>query len=45
MCYILQEGRTALHKAAEKGHLEIAALLINNGCNISITDEVSHIFV
>ena len=45
MCYILQRGWTALHKAAEKGHLAIVTLLISNGCDINITNEVSHINV
>ncbi len=43
MCYILQDGETALHCAAVKGHLEIATLLINNGCEINIADNVSHV--
>ena len=42
MCYVSQEGNTALHYAAYDGHLEIVTLLINNGCDISITDKVSH---
>ncbi len=45
MCYMLQNGETALHKAARRGHLEIATLLINNGCDMNITNEVSHTYV
>ncbi len=45
MCYILQYGHTALHKAAMNGHLEIATLLISNGCDINITNKVSHTYV
>ncbi len=45
MCYILQGGDTALHIAAEYGHLEIATLLINNGCDMNKTDKVSHTYV
>ncbi len=33
---------TALHVAAESGHLEIATLLINVGCDVSIRDQVSY---
>ena len=42
MCHILQTGITALHWAAVKGHLEIATVLISNGCDMNITDKVSH---
>ncbi len=34
ICVILQEGETALLYAAENGHLEIATLLVDNGCDI-----------
>ncbi len=37
LCHNLQYGDTALHKAADNGHLEIATLLINNGCDVNIT--------
>jgi ankyrin repeat protein len=45
MCYILQYGNTALHNAANNGHLEIVTLLISNGCdmNAKTTDMVSYI--
>ncbi len=36
---------TALHRAAYEDHFEIATLLISNGCDINITDEVSHTYV
>ena len=42
MCYILQYGWPAFHCAAWYGHLDIVTLLINNGCDINIADEVSH---
>ncbi len=45
MCHIYQRGWTALHYAAFNGHLEIATLLINNGCDIDITSKVSHTYV
>ncbi len=45
MCYILQDGCTALLKAAYRGHFEIATLLISNGCDINITDYVSHTYI
>lgn len=33
---ILQRGFTALHKACEKGHIEIVKHLIKAGCNQAI---------
>ncbi len=42
MCYILQYGNTALHMAEVGNHLEIASLLINNGCDINIANKVSY---
>ena len=45
LCYILKDGWTALHWATEKGHFKMATLLINNGCNINITNDVSHTYV
>ena len=35
-----QDGHTPLHKAAEKGHTEIASLLIGHGADISSKDKV-----
>ncbi len=43
MCYILQDGWTALHKAAHQGHLEIAKLLVNKGCDVNVVNDVSYI--
>ncbi len=38
---MLQNGNTALHNAAYHGHLDVAALLIDNGCALNLTDIVS----
>jgi hypothetical protein len=47
MYHISQGGFNALQKAAEKGHLEIVTLWINNGCccDMNITAKVSHTYV
>ncbi len=46
MCHILQSGWTALHRAANNGHLAIATVLINSGCDMNIADKyVSHTYV
>ncbi len=45
MGYIFQDGWTALHKAAYHCRLEIATLLISNGCDLNTTDKVSHTYV
>jgi ankyrin repeat protein len=34
-----QHGRTALHAAAEKGHLEVAKTLITSGADIKAQDK------
>ncbi len=36
----LQDGRTPLHLAAEKGHPEIIKLLIDKGAKVDIKDNV-----
>jgi hypothetical protein len=35
-----QHGRTALHAASEKGHLEVAKVLLANGADITAQDKV-----
>ena len=34
-----QHGRTALHAAAEKGHLEVAKVLLASGADFKATDK------
>ncbi len=41
--YMFQYGETALHIAACNGQLEILRLLINNGCDLHITDKVNYV--
>jgi ankyrin repeat protein len=36
-----QDGKTALHRAVEKGHEDIITLLIDRGANIDIASTVS----
>ena len=36
-----QDGSTPLHRAADKGHTEIASLLIGNGADINRKGHVS----
>ncbi len=43
MCYIFQNGQTALHWATSEGHLEIAILLINKGCDVNVVNNVRYI--
>ena len=38
---LLQLGRTALHRACCRGHIEVMKHLINNNADISVTDSVS----
>ena len=39
----MQDGRTALHLAAEEGELETAIKLIESGASLDAVDEVSMI--
>ncbi len=43
MSHMAQSGDTALHIAASKGHLEIATLLIHNGCDLYASNRVYNI--
>ena len=38
---ISQVGRTPLHFAAYNGHIDVVKLLIQNGADISVLDNVS----
>ena len=35
-----QNGHTPLHEAAEKGHVEVAALLVDKGADVKAINEV-----
>ena len=43
-CMIMnnQDGNTALHVAANKGHADTVKLLLENGADIKAMDKVSH---
>ena len=41
---MLQNGETALHKAALKGHVEIVQLLVKYGAVVDIGDKVTNAF-
>lgn len=36
-----QYGRTPLHLAAYKGHIEVVRILLKAGCDLDIEDDVS----
>ena len=38
---LLQDGWTALHLACNKGHAEVAEMLLMNNADFSATDKVS----
>ena len=38
---LLQKGRTPLHWASKGGHADIVCLLVSNGADINIKDNVS----
>jgi ankyrin repeat protein len=37
-----QDGKTALHRAVEKGQTDIITLLLDRGANINIYDQVNY---
>jgi ankyrin repeat protein len=37
-----QDGKTALHRAVEKGQVDIITLLLDRGANINIYDQVNY---
>jgi ankyrin repeat protein len=39
-----QHGRTALHAAAEKGHLEVAKMLITAGADLKAHDKARFVW-
>lgn len=39
--FSLQYGRSPLHLAAHKGHIEIVQVLLRAGCDLDIQDDVS----
>ncbi len=41
-CYVRQDGRSALHIAAENGHIEAITFLLDHGCNINARGNVRH---
>ena len=40
MCILIQYGDTALHNAADEGHVEIVDHLVSAGADMNITNEV-----
>ena len=38
----LQDGRSALHVAAEKGHTIVVSVLISHGADVNTKDEVKN---
>ena len=43
--YSVQDGSTALHVAAQEGHLRVFELLLEANANISIMDKVNTCYV
>ena len=41
MCDLIQHGQTALHKAADNGHVEVVDHLIKSGADFNVGDDVS----
>ena len=39
----LQQGRSPLHIAAEKGHRDVVYQLVRNGANVDTKDEVKNL--
>ena len=40
-CILLQQGRTALHEAAIRGHTQVVETLIRSGADANALDKVS----
>ena len=40
---ILQRDETALHKASQKGNVQVVECLVNAGANMSIANKVSNL--
>ena len=38
-----RDGRTALMEAAENGHIEVAQVLLDGGCNVDIRSKVCNL--
>ena len=39
----LQDGRSALHVAAEKGHTDVVAILVKHGAHVDTMDRVRNL--
>ena len=43
LLFIMQEGWTALHYAADRGHVDVLhVLLMTEQCNVTVCNQVSH---
>ena len=41
--YVIQNGETALHIACSEGHMEVIHLLLQNGSDVNLQDQVRNI--
>ena len=41
VCDLIQDGETALHKAAKNGHVKVVDHLIKSGADFNVVDNVS----